>query len=76
MTTQNILNLIGLAVSMSGAFLMYHFTPKVNSGTFLYTRAEEEKIRRRDQHKNNMLRLGMFLLFIGFIFQITAVVIG
>lgn len=76
MTTQTILNFTGLTLSMIGAYMMYFYTPKVNSGTFLYTSEEEDTLRRSDSHKNNMLRLGMLLLFFGFIFQITALALG
>ncbi len=76
MTVQNILNFIGLAISMSGAYLMYHFTPKINSGTFVYYEAEQRERQKKDVYKNKMVRLGMFLLFIGFMLQAVALLLA
>jgi hypothetical protein len=76
MTTQNIFNLIGLVTGMSGAYLMYHFTPKISSGTFLYQEAELREKEKKDAYKNKMVRNGMLLLFIGFIFQLIALMMG
>jgi uncharacterized membrane-anchored protein YhcB (DUF1043 family) len=75
MTTQNILNLIGLIVGMIGAYLMYHFTPKADSATWLYQDKELEELKKRDAYKNKMVRFGMLLLSIGFVFQLTALLL-
>ena len=76
MTTQNVLNLIGLTLGMAGAYLMYNFTPKISSGTFLYQEAELREKEKKDANKNKMVRNGMLLLFIGFIFQTVALLIS
>ena len=72
MTAQNIFNCIALIINMTGAYMMYHYTPKTDSRLFLYTRAEDEKMHKKDLHKNKMVRIGMLLLFFGFIFQFVA----
>lgn len=72
MNLQNIFNLIGLVISMVGAYLMYRNAPPVNSQTFLYCDEEMEQIIKKDKFKNNMSRYGMLLLFIGFLFQLVA----
>lgn len=72
MILQNIFNAIGLCINIAGAYLMYHNTPKVTSQVYLYSRDELEKNRKRDARKNGMIRFGMQLLFIGFIFQLIA----
>jgi hypothetical protein len=51
---------------------MFYFSPKVDSGTWLYLAAEAEKIKRRDRRKNKMIRNGMLLLFAGFLLQLIA----
>jgi len=76
MPVQNILNLIGLITGMTGAYLMYHFTPKISSGAFLYQEAELKEHKKRDAYKNKVVRFGMFLLFIGFLFQGVALLIS
>jgi hypothetical protein len=76
MTIQNIFNLIGLITGMVGAYLMYHFTPKISSGTFLYQEAELREHKKKDAYKNKVVRFGMFLLFIGFLFQGVALLIS
>lgn len=75
MTTQNILNLIGLIINMAGAYMMYHYTSKIDSRLFMYTDEEYIKLHKKDLHKNKMVRLGMLLLFIGFIFQFAILLI-
>ena len=72
MTIQNILNMAGLVINMIGAFMMYHYAPKIDSATWLYQREELAQIKKRDAVKNKMARRGMLLLFVGFIFQIAA----
>jgi hypothetical protein len=72
MTIQNIFNLAGLIINMVGAYMMYHYTPKVVSQTYLFTDSEQNKMREQDVKNNKMIRLGMLLLFIGFIFQFVA----
>lgn len=63
---------MGLAAGMVGAFLMYHFTPKADSGTWLYQEAELKERKKKDAYKNKMVRNGMLLLFVGFLFQLSA----
>jgi len=75
MSKQNIFNLIALAINMAGAYMMYHYTPKISSQLFLYTDAETESKRKRDAYKNKMVRIGMLLLFIGFLLQSIALFI-
>jgi hypothetical protein len=72
MAIQNILNVTGLSVGMIGAYLMFYFTPKADSGTWLYQREELEELRKKDAYKNKMVRFGMLLLAIGFVFQLAA----
>lgn len=38
----------------------------------LALKAEAEQMRKKDLHKNKMIRSGMLLLFIGFLFQFAA----
>lgn len=72
MTIQNIFNLAGLVINMIGAYVMYHYSPKVSSQLMLALKAEAEQMRKKDLHKNKMIRSGMLLLFIGFLFQFAA----
>lgn len=76
MTIQNILNLVGLVINMIGAYMMFHYTPKVSSQTFFYSDKEQPKLKQKDVHNNRMIRFGMFLLFIGFIVQLIAMFIS
>lgn len=72
MTAQNILNLAGLVIGMAGAYLMFHFSPKVSSQVVMYTREEAVEFRKKDLYKNKMIRFGMLLLFVAFAFQLAA----
>ncbi len=69
---QKILNIVGLVIGLIGAYLMYHFTPKANSQMILYRREEMKELLKKDQFKNRMVWLGMFLLFISFLCQAIA----
>lgn len=69
----DILNLTALIISMAGSFLMYYFSPKVSSKTFIYRKVEMDRINKRDARQNKMLQRGMLLLFIGFILQAAAI---
>ena len=75
MTSQNILTASGLLVGMVGAYLMFYFSPKVDSGTWLYQESEAEQIKRKDSRKNKMIRNGMLLLFAGFLLQLIALLL-
>ena len=72
MSIITILNLAGLIIDIFGAFLMYRFTPAVNSQVYIYRQEEMKEIRRKDQSNQLMIRRGMLLLFIGFILQFIA----
>lgn len=72
MTIQNLLNLIGLIINMTGALIMFYNAPKVQSQTFLYTDKELQEIEKNDKRKNQLSRYGMLILFIGFIVQSVA----
>jgi len=75
MTIQNILNITGLSVGMIGGYLMFHFSPKSDSGTWLYQREELKALQKKDDYKNKMVRFGMLLLSVGFVFQLVALLL-
>lgn len=72
-TGADILNLLALLISITGSFLMYYYTPVVNSQTYIYMREEMAAIKKRDARKNKMVRRGMFLILIGFVLQASAI---
>lgn len=69
MPLQNIFNLTGLIIGMIGSYLMYANSPKVESGIYIYTEAELVEMQQEDKRKNKLIRLGMLLLFLAFLFQ-------
>lgn len=72
MTHQTLLNLAGLIINMAGSYLMFSNSSKVQSGIYIYTDTELTELRKKDKRKNNLIRLGMLLLFVGFTFQFIA----
>lgn len=68
-------NLFGLIINITGAFLMYINTPKPTSSTVLYSREEMKKVKEKDASKNRWVRTGMLFLGIGFILQAIALFI-
>jgi hypothetical protein len=67
-----IINITGLAFGFIGAFLVFINTPKIKSLTILHQREEIERLAKKDKFRNNMGKLGMFLIFLGFGFQLLA----
>lgn len=68
-TIIDIINLLALFIGIIGSYIMFYFSPVVNSQTYIYQREESKRIQKRDDHKNKMLRRGMFLLLISFLLQ-------
>lgn len=73
-TIINLFNLVGLALNIVGAFIMYWHTPKVNTQSVLYLKSEMEQIRKKDADKNKMIKTGLILIFSGIIFQIVPLI--
>ena len=72
MELNKLLNIIGLITNTLGAFLMFYYTPKVDSNTYLYNEDEQPEINGNDGSRNKWIRNGMIMLFIGFIIQLIA----
>ena len=69
----NILNTIGLVIDIIGALLMYFNTQPVNYQTYIYRREElKGSLYKKAKKKNQKIKLGAFLLFVGFFIQIIA----
>jgi len=75
-TIIDILNLLALLINVAGSFLMFYFSPAVNSMSYLYNRSELPEIKKRDDRKNKMVRTGMLILLIGFLLQAVALFLG
>ena len=67
-----IINALGLASGFIGALVVFSFSPKVSSSTFLYNQSEESRILRTDRRKNRISKMGMILIAIGFGLQLVA----
>ncbi len=53
MTAQNIFNVAGLLTGMTGAYIMFYFSPKVDSGTWVYLESEADKIKKETGTKTS-----------------------
>jgi accessory gene regulator protein AgrB len=71
MIIEKTLSVLSLTTGIIGSFLMYYYTPKIESQIYLYTKLEEEKLRQIAAYKNKMVRIGMLLLFISFLLQLS-----
>lgn len=76
MQSTTFLNLIGLILNMGGAFLVFAGTPPVKSKVYLYYKAEQNAIDKKDRVLNQRVRYGMFIMFCGFLAQIIALLIN
>ena len=69
------MNIIGLVLSILGSFFMFYFSSKVESRIFLYQQEENKARHKKDLKKNRMIRFGMLLLLVGFLFQLCAILL-
>jgi hypothetical protein len=73
MDISSLLNITGLTVNILGAALMFTGSAKVDSVLYLYNKADLKRLGKQDRTSNRTIRLGMLFLFIGFLFQLSAV---
>ena len=66
------LNIIGLIINMAGSFMVYYHTPKIGFRTILYNKKEVEEKEEATKNSNQKIAQGMLILFIGFFFQLIA----
>ena len=67
------INLIALLLSVVGTYIMFYYSPVVNSQVFLYKKIEWENIKKRDNSKNKKIRLGLLLILIACLLQAIAI---
>lgn len=72
-TIIDLLNILALLISLAGTFIMYYYSPVVNSQVFLYRKIEWENIKKRDNSKNKKIRLGFLLILIACLLQTIAI---
>lgn len=75
MDLQQILNAIGLTAGIVGAFIVFINSPKVESFIMLHSDEEINRLIEEDKRKNQHANYGVFLIGIGFVFQLIAVLI-
>jgi len=59
-------------MNIAGAFIMFLNTPKLNSRLYIGQSSEYKAMEKADKRRNQMMRLGIGLLVIGFLLQILA----
>lgn len=69
-------NAVGLVLNIVGAGLMFWGSGRVSSKVIIYNKAHQEILDKQDKSRNCKIRLGMALLFIGFILQFSALLLG
>ena len=55
---------------------MFYYSLKVATQVYIYRKEEAQKLLQPDQRNKCMIRLGMFLLFIGFLLQVVALILS
>lgn len=76
MTTYQLLNSIGLFIDIVGVLLVFFNSPVVTYKTYIYKREEEDKFERKAVKKRNLSRIGIGLIGIGFMFQLSGVMLS
>ena len=69
------LNILSAILYLASGILLFMYTPKVDSRTIIYNKSERPAIKARDDRKNKMIKLAMFLLIAGFILQMVGMFI-
>ncbi len=72
MDISTVVNSMGLFFDIVGALLMFFNSQPVNYDTLFRDRERLKQLRIRARKKNRNIRLGAFLLFIGFTLQIVS----
>ncbi len=72
MTLSLIINSVGLLLDIAGALLMYFNSKPVSYATYLYSNKELKAFSIKSKKMNKRVKLGAFLLFIGFVLQLFA----
>ena len=70
MDASNYLNIIGLALDVSGACLVFFNSPKTTYQTHMYQSSEIPELVKKADKQNNLAKFGFLLLFIGFMIQL------
>lgn len=72
-TVIDLINLIALLLSVTGTYIMFYYSPVVNSQVFLYRKIEMQNIKKRDNNKNKKIRFGLLLILIACVLQAIAI---
>lgn len=72
MTADKLLNIIGLSLNFLGAFTMWKFTPPAFRGAMIYA---DDKVPE-DYKNQKRVRRGLFIMAVGFILQLIAIIIS
>ena len=69
-----VLRLISLLLGVLGTILVFIGSP-VNTGeTYLYNASEINAIKNKNRRKNNLSKIGMILLLICFVIELTDII--
>lgn len=72
-TVVDFINLIALLFSVTGTYIMFYYSPVINSQTYLYQKSELAEIKKRDARKNKKIRFGLLLILIACLLQAIAI---
>ncbi len=71
-STYKIVNSLGLILDIIGVLLVFIHSPILQSVTYMYSIERNEEFRKTDKKKNNRAKLGLILIIIGFLIQISS----
>ncbi len=70
------LQMLIIFLGLIGTFMVFYFSPQVDSRTFLYQSSEMIEIEKRDKRKRILAKRGMILVTSSFFIQIGVLVYG
>lgn len=70
--TYKIINSIGLLMDIIGVLLVFLNSPIMQSVTYISSPEQNEVMRKRDRRKNISAKVGLTLIVLGFVVQISS----
>ena len=51
-------------------------SPQISFKTYHYNKSEQEILRKKTKHKNDLAKFGVLLMVFGFVLQLTSIIFG
>ncbi|MFN8231505.1 MAG: hypothetical protein U0V03_11340 [Bacteroidia bacterium] len=73
-TLSDLINIVALLMGLIGSFLMFYYSPNVDS--VIMQSLDTENLKKKDNLKNKRIRQGMFFVMLGFALQFISIFVN